>query len=239
MDATADFSVTHAFVLEPEQARKVCKLLQDRISAPSISVRCADNMVREFSDVKRLLDYENARDRRILSLIVSARTEDLKKQARISFASHSWGTIAVSIEGFESSVSRLKDGLGEIIDGTKPWYWRFAKIDFFYIILVVALVAYSVLQIYVDATVDTDKKNEFDLVKTFAAIGITTGILGFLAFSVWGLNRLRHRYFPFAVFLIGQEAKRYLMDEKIRWGIMIGFAVSLAASLVVAAITSV
>ena len=239
MDATAEFSVNFAFVLEPVQIKKVYKLLKDRIAKPNINAKCSDDMVREFVDVKNLLEYENSCDRRILSLTFWSKTEDWKKQARISFTEHSWGTINFTVEGAENTVIRLKEELGDIVDGTKAWYWRISRIDFFYVILVIAFIGYTVLKVYTDTLEKSSSKEEFDLLKTLGAIGILTGVIALFPASIWTLNLLRRRFFPAAVFAIGQESKRFQIDDKIRWTLIGGFLVSFAASIVVAAILSV
>lgn len=234
MDAKADFSVKFAFVLTTENVKKIYQLLTDRINKPAISVRCADDIDRDFPDIKQLLDYENSRNRRILSLSFSSRTDDYKKRCLLSFVSSSWSTISVTIEGIESSVVRLKEEFAEIVDGTKAWYWRLSKIDFFYVILVLCIIGFNILYAYKDTLDKNNSETEFDLLKTLFAIGIVAGGIGALVGLTWLLNRIRKRLFPIAVFAIGQEASRYNTDDKIRWTIIIGFIVSLSASIVVA-----
>ena len=123
MVATTEFSVKHAFVLEPEEVRKVYRLLQDRIGSPSISSQCADGITREFTDISQLLEYENPRRRRIVSISFRSHNDDWKKQADITFSSHSWATISANLSGPEGSVMKLRDEISEMIDGLKPWYW--------------------------------------------------------------------------------------------------------------------
>lgn len=239
MDATAEFSVNFAFVLEPDRIKKIHKLLTERIAKPSISARCADDMVREFADVRKLLDYENPRDRRILSLTFRSRTDDRKKQARISFADHSWGTITVAIDGAENTVTRLKDELGEIVDGTKAWHWRISRTDFIFVMLLVMVFGYLILQYYKDTFEEKDNNPAPHLIETLGAIAIATVIVASFPASTWVLNWIQRRFFPVAIFAIGQESKRFHIDDRIRWSILGGFLVSFAASIVVAGIWSV
>lgn len=235
MVATTEFSVKHAFVLEPEQLRKVCKLFQDRIGAPSISALCADGITREFTDISHLLEYENPRRRRIVSISFRSCSDDWKKQARISFSSHSWGTISASISGLEASVMKLADEIGEMIDGLKPWYWRFSRIDFFLVGLITIWLADAILNTYAAGQGTTSVKATVSFVKAFSITGIVLAAFGLVGLTFWGLHRLRSRYFPLAIFKIGQETRRFETDEKVRWTIMIGFAVSVVASVVVSA----
>ena len=48
------------------------------------------------------------------------------------------------------------------------------------------------------------------------------------------ITKLRNGVFPASVFLIGGEITKYSFLEKIQWSIVIAFAMSLAAGLVVA-----
>jgi hypothetical protein len=235
MVATTEFSVKHAFVLEPEEVRKVCRLLQDRIGSTSISSQCADGITREFADISQLLGYENPRRRRIASISFRSHSDDWKKQADISFSSHSWATISANFSGLEASVMKLRDEISEMIDGLKPWYWRFARIDFFIVALITWFGADCILTIYANGQAANSVKPAVNLVKAFSITGIVLAALGIVVLSFWGLHRLRSRYFPLAVFKIGQETRRFDTDGKVRWTIMIGFTVSLVASLIVAA----
>jgi hypothetical protein len=234
MNAKADFIVNFAFVLTAEKIEKIYKLLTERIGKPAVSAGCADNIDRDFSDIKQLLDYENSHNRRITSLSFSSKTNDYKKRCQLSFANNSWRTISVTIEGIENSVVKLKDDVAELVDGTKAWYWRLSKFDFFYVILVLCIIGFNLLIDYAKSLDKNVIKSEFNPLKTLVAIGITSGVFIVLAGLVWSLNRIRKCLFPIAVFAIGQEATRYNIYDKIRWTIIIGFIVSLSASLVVA-----
>lgn len=64
-------------------------------------------------------------------------------------------------------------------------------------------------------------------------VGLLIGVLGVLTTATWGLNRLRDLYFPVATFAIGQGARRHQLRETIRWVVVVGFLVSLAASVFV------
>ena len=63
-----------------------------------------------------------------------------------------------------------------------------------------------------------------------AAILFLVGVGGL----IWGLNRLRRRFFPNAVYAIGRGVERYELDERIRWVVIVGFVISVLASLLVA-----
>jgi len=86
-------------------------------------------------------------------------------------------------------------------------------------------------------TPDTPNSNALELVQSIKIIVIVLSVFGIIALSIWGLNRLRGIYFPFASFAIGQGLERYRVQENVRWGVVIAFVVSLAASTVFAVLT--
>ena len=47
----------------------------------------------------------------------------------------------------------------------------------------------------------------------------------------WGLNRIRERLCPPVTFAMGQGKRRHENFEKIRWGVIVAFTVSLSAGL--------
>ena len=130
---------------------------------------------------------------------------------------------------------KLADEIGEMIDGLKPWYWRFSRIDFFLVGLITIWLADAILNTYAAGQGTTSVKATVSFVKAFSITGIVLAAFGLVGLTFWGLHRLRSRYFPLAIFKIGQETRRFETDEKVRWTIMIGFAVSVVASVVVSA----
>ena len=230
MDTRAQVSRTHAFVLREQSVRKIWRILEEHIGAVEAIARCADELVRTFGGVEELVDYENAASKRILSLELDARSNDRKISAELSFADHSWGTIALELRGDESAVSQLKGQLDDVFEGLRPWYWRFSRVDFFYIIGGAAFFMYALVNVYVQGKPRSQLELSWSkaLLLTLAVISIIAAI----GLAIFGLNRLRVRYFPLAVIATGQGQARYAQDETVRWVIFVGFMVSLAASLV-------
>jgi len=68
---------------------------------------------------------------------------------------------------------------------------------------------------------------------------ILAGIFGAFAVAIWGIARARNHFFPVAVFAIGQGLARHTHHEQIRWVVMIGFGVGLAASILATVLLAV
>jgi hypothetical protein len=235
MDARAQFSIAQVYVLERGQLEKIYKLIKDRIGEPEIKAKCADGLERDFPDLKRLLEYENPRDRGIASLSITARSEDFKKYVEVSFVQHRWETISVSIKGAETTVARLKEELSEIVDGTKPWYWPLAEVDFSNVATLVFSICLGMI-ISIQLTVDLKTRpSDFELTNSIMGSVIGVIAMGIAWLCVKKLNRFWQRFFPLAVFMIGQEIKKFEETEKVRWGIIVasfvGFAVTFISAL--------
>ena len=116
--------LSHAFVVSPDELKKLVELLQKRIGEVDISVKCADDFSREFNTVKELIAYENPKPKRIRSIRLGARSDDYSKSATIVFRDHFFFRSGISIDatGREDVVSRLKEEILDVVAGMCPWY---------------------------------------------------------------------------------------------------------------------
>ena len=119
--------------------------------------------------------------------------------------------------------SEVKDKIFDILDGTKPWYSLLARVDF----LTLPMWTILVVGIYhsLDGLLGTNKEKEVINVSIILASVI-------LIFVYKRLDELRTWLFPVGYFAFGQGEHRYEIREKVHWGIIITFVVSLAASMV-------
>ena len=206
-----------AFVLDEKQVRSLAKILQDYAGEPSISVDCTDHATRSFESVDELLEYENAKSRRITSLSLRSYTFtgshllEEREDARIdaawggpqTFRSTRTAYISVRVSGTEERASITKRELDEVIAGSRPWYSWVSKINevslwlLFYVILSFLLFQFG----------------ETSWVRT--PLNILTAA-GLSIWPAWGVSWVLRRLFPLGVFLIGQEKGRYRTKEWLR-----------------------
>ncbi len=124
MNVNYSQTLSQAFVVGTDELKKLVELLQKRIGEVSISADCIDNIQREFTTVKDLMNYENPESKRVCRIYLSAHN-GFEKSATIAFRdsySPFSGGISVSIAAREDVVLRLKDKILNIIAGTRPWY---------------------------------------------------------------------------------------------------------------------
>lgn len=218
-------------MLHPTNIRSMWETLQKRIGAVQVEASCKDSIERTFASLDDLLLYENPRSRAIVRLTFSAHSEDRESRIKIRFGGRYGSSIEASMTGPEESVIRIKNELGEIFDGVRPWFASLARIDFTYVVGGAFVFWVIVLQIMVgDYKVSVPKR----VIAAISAAAAITAFCAALIATIWGLNRLRQRYFPIATFALGQGEARYAVDEKIRWVVIVGFLVSMFASLVTA-----
>jgi|SRR3990172_4862887 len=229
MSAGANIEISHAFVLTAVDAEKIWSMLAQSFDSVQASALCSDSIRREFTSADALIQYENPRSRAIRSLTYEARSDKPYARASIQFGGRYSSSVEMSISGPESSVLAIRDRLGEVLDGMRPWYSPISRVDFFYIVTGALFFAWLVFQGMSTGSA-SGKAMTFGQASTAAAVLIA--FLFGVGMFIWALNRLRSRFFPVAAFAIGQGQGRFNFDEKLRWVVIVGFGVSVFASLV-------
>jgi hypothetical protein len=221
-------------VLDDDALKKLHRLLADRIGQTKIVADCVDDVAREFENLPSLLNYENAKSKRIVKLRLSARSDDFGKTSSIEFTDE-WplsGT-SISIEARDDVVSRLRSELLDVISGMRPWYHPVNRISPFFAVLAVYMVTWiSVLIVAAASEPNPTAPTASNPSHGSAAAQLI--FLGFLAVLLLGaclLHFVRKLFFPFGTFRIGQGAIRDATLEKWRWGLLIAFIASFAAGI--------
>ena len=228
---TSDLTIP--FVLTEGSLKKLDEALGRFADKVAYRVDCADELQREL-DLKKLLAFENAPKKAITTITADATKEgDNLRGAIVRLRQSSFrATIILVFRGPESEVEKLSDAVESILAGMRPWYWWLAKHPFVNLVLAVPLplmvVMYS-LEVWwnrIGRSQITFRGGALaGLVILGAALLNTAAIFAL----VWFTSKL----FPRATFAIGQGLSRYNVLEKIRWTIVIGFFVSLAAGVAV------
>ncbi len=231
MQAKVDLDIKHAFVMRADQINRIWAFLQGAIGPVRATASCADHIERAFTSPNELNAYENARARAIRGLLFTAWIADHDRSAYLNLRGDSFRSVSLKIEGPEIIVSRLRDDLLELFDGMKPWYSRITRLDFFYVVM--GVLAFMMI-VVAGMAGGTKSERSLSFVQAVRVAAELVGVLAGLAGLVWLLNRLRERFFPVAAFAIGQGLDRFQFDEKIRWVVIVGFVVSVFASLVAA-----
>lgn len=228
--------LSHAFVVRPDELKKLVELLQKRIGKVDISADCVDKIEREFDTLKELITYENSKSKRIRRIHLSARSDNYSKSATIVFRDSFLMGVSINVNGREDVVSRLKEDILDIVAGMRSWYGVIHRVNFFYVFLISWLILLIIrILSYISALALKFKWVPVDEILTSLA-ALPQGWLAILAILliVLGIfsNNLRDFFFPPIIFAIGQGEARFKRKEQLQWGIVITFFVSLAATLV-------
>src|SRR5712671_2821100 len=129
VEVSTDWTSPRSFVLREENVKVIWALLKDRIGDMSASARCADEMKREFRDLKELLGYENLPGRRILRLELDARFYQSGKSKSASVRFDQSG-VDVRLGGPEDVITRLTTDLKDFLVGIRGRFDRLARFDF-------------------------------------------------------------------------------------------------------------
>lgn len=219
----------HAFVLTEPDVKKIWDSLESFFGAVSANVLFTDNIERYAGTLEQLLSFENSKKRSIKQIEFSSTAKNQENRCTVKFEDDYRRPIQVTASGEDEVITRFSDAFEEITDGFKPWYSRICNLDFVYIIGGVAFIGLMLLRIMLP---DTANHEPTELSRAVGILSFLFFIMGALFFTVWGLNKVQAYCFAVATFAIGQGIERYRVIEKIRWGVVIAFAVSFTASAV-------
>ena len=216
-------NLTQAFIAGPSELTKLTELLQDRIGKVEIHADCADNLSRQFETVDDLISYENPKSKEIRCIHLRVSSNHILDSSSIVLPS----TDGISIQFTESEdvVSVIRDDILDILAGMRPWYNMLSLINSYpapvFTYFVACLVALSVdLWLY-------------EYSSKIGVAGIIMGLICVIPAILFLLHKLFNFLFPLQVFTIGQGELRFKDKEWVRWGVVIGFPISLAAGLII------
>lgn len=235
MQTRCSLELPHAFRVREEDVRKLYQLFRDRIGNVEVTADCADDATREFKDINELVSYENPKPKEIRRIRLSARSDDFSKRVELDLRGSTWRGISLEIQGSDLVASRLRADALDIIDGMRPWYSIFQRIDFVSLALVAYFVLWMALLILV-AFVFSPSAQPAEKTARSSALGqlIVYGGIAALLATGFAFNRVRDKLFPHSAFLIGQGKERYRNLERFQWGVVIAFLASFAAGLAIA-----
>ncbi len=226
------------FVLTEASVKKINEALSKFGDTVTYRVDCADELERTF-DLKKLLAYENAPKKAIKAVTIEAKREQVDdfRIATVRLRNEWFRTpVDLSFRGPESEVEKLNGAIESILAGMRPWYWWVARYSLLSIVLILTLTLSFVVMVVALTRRLVVANPPGQAIGTAAGMEIMTYTLAaaeLMFVVVFALDWFKGRLFPRAIFAIGQGLTRHIFWEKIRWTVLIGFLVSLAASLAV------
>ncbi|MCT7941550.1 hypothetical protein [Shewanella holmiensis] len=228
MQSTYSDKIDHAFVLNESDLRNAWRKLETYGCSVTAIVQFSDKVEREVETIEDLIGFENSKKKSILSIELKSRSDDRNSITSIEFDSSEYRTITVNATGNDELVTRISDEFSEFICGLKPWYSSISRLDVFWLVYVPGFLALMITDMM-------HASNSEGVALTFkqsaTAIAILALIGSALYFSHKLLNKWKNYLFPIASFAIGQGVKRYETQDKFRFTVVIGFFVSIAASI--------
>lgn len=236
MSVRATLQANSAFVLRPDDIRRIWALLEDKIGTVEAVAVCADDFEREFETVDALVNYDNFPAREIVGLQLDARTKGSEVTARIGFAVQEYAPyIQFAATGAEEQIAVLKQRVASFLEAIRPWYSGFSWVPRSFLMYLVVC-----LPVVFTTFMFTLPHVQHPAVPTFHSALLATLIVAAAVVSVGivgiALNALRKKAFPIGTFALGAGAERYQTRENIRWVVIVGFLVSMAAAVVFALI---
>lgn len=230
MQVHAAVDIPQAFVATSGDITKLWRVLAEPCPVVAATARCQDGLVRQFSTLEALVRYENPRRASITSLELSARSANHETTAEISLGRRYTTSMTASLRGEEACISSLRTSLTDVLEGMRPWYSRIATVDLFFVWFPILTVPYLLITI-LGLSSPRSSKVEIPFRTAVYLTAVVVGALAAIGFVIWGTWRLRSRFFPVSTFAIGQGAGRHQRDEQLRWAVIVGFLVSVSASI--------
>ena len=230
LQSTYNDKSVHAFVLHENDLRNIWQKLETYGGNVTATVQFSDNVARNVHNIEGLIDFENSNKRAILNIKLESLSDERDSRTIIEFDNSSYRTIAVISSGNDDLVTRVSDELPEFISGLKPWYSSISRLDIFWLIFVPFVLAFT----FADMMHTSSSQN---VALTFSQSATVVGMVALAGLALYLFHKLlsswKNYLFPIASFAIGQGAKRYDTQDKFRFTVVIGFFVSIVASLFV------
>ena len=224
--------ILQAFLIGSPELQEVVALFEKYIGKVDIRVKCSDDFSRDFDTLKELIAYRNTKSKEIRRIYLTARSDDYKKSAAIAFVDSTWSGILIDYKGPENTVSRLKEETLDIIAGMRPWY----NVVFDRKVSMTISCIYGMISILWIQSALGYKIGNMGLINFLRDV-MPIQLIAAIIFMIlwWFLLKKPYEYlFPQAVFVIGQGKSRFEHQQRVRWCVIIGFFVSLAAGLIIA-----
>jgi hypothetical protein len=232
MAASTQIFLDKSFVLKIEDVQKLALAFSTWIGPPTLELDCSDGIARSFDTVDAVIQYENPVSKSIRSFRIRAYSKDMLEKATFSLSARDSSSMFISLEGVEQHVREVKEAIDDRIDAMRPWYSWLTRMDFITMAIFGCLFGYLALLVLIalgGVATPTPKPATDDPRGTAVAFLIVFGVFAAALVGGWLGNIIRNTVFPKGTFAIGQGEERFRRQENIRWVVIVGFLVSLAA----------
>ena len=233
-------NTNYSLIISEEMLNRVDNWGDKTLQLDDIECDCRDEAIRHFSNVKNLLEFENEKERKI----ISAKFYFEDKNSDNSIFVHLNGDneynfqprVTFKISGNDDFCNQFRDKIKREIKACRSWYWLIERLNIAHPIFALIFIiigsygTYSIL---------------FDSPESFLSQETNTRILYVFCFLFGGLisaiplvfiEMLKQNLFPRMTFAIGFEKSRNKLLENIRWGVFVATLVSILGGIIVASV---
>jgi hypothetical protein len=234
---------TAVFVLKWMDIEKFLGSVEQYLPRMSISASCADRLNRTFADIEELKKFNNSQRTAITELEIIASDDKRSQRFSMALSNDERHNVRISLDADESIAIHVNDLYQDFLDSVRPWYSWIARADGYFVVLgillfalfgMLAVILFKLSNLFtlLNAKSIPFKWPKFEVPGTVFLNSFLFSLL--IPFVVVTINRFRSKFFPMGTFAFGDGENRHNRDEVIRTVVIVGFAVSVASSLVVA-----
>ncbi|KWE56572.1 hypothetical protein WL76_11605 [Burkholderia ubonensis] len=230
--ATGEYS--SAIIVDGESIGRLWRHVEDFSAGASATVSCADGIERKFQKLDDLLAYENSTRAAVKTVEIfgSSRTPDRSISVTVG---RSYGArAALSVRGEEQEVAAARTRVLDSFAGMRAWYSPVATLDLWIVWFAIFMAFSLIIQLMLPSEAPKHPERTFS-----EALQLLVKLVLYVAPAfvvIFGVSRLKVRYFPMVSMAIGQGARRHSTDEQVRWTVIVGLLVGLAGSAIYARI---
>lgn len=223
-----------AIIIDEESISRIWKHVENFSKEASATVSCADGIERKFQNLDDLLHYENSIRAAVSTIEILGVTPE--RSISVTIGRKHGVRAALSIRGEEQEVTAIRAKVLDSFTGMRAWYSPIATLDLWIVWFSIFMIFMLVIQLMLPG--ETQSRPERNFSEAVQALGKLVLFLAPVFAFIFGVSRLKTRYFPMVSVAIGQGARRHSTDEQVRWSVVIGLLVSLAGSAIYALISS-
>ena len=231
--ATGEYS--SAIIVDGESIGRLWRHVEDFSAGASATVSCADGIERKFQKLEDLLAYENPTRAAVKTVEIFGSSRAPDRSISVTVGRSYGARAALSVRGEEQEVAAARTRVLDSFAGMRAWYSPVATLDLWMIWFAIFMAYWLIVQLMLPS--ETPKHPE----RTFSeALQLLVKLVLYVAPAfvvIFGVSRLKARYFPMVSMAIGQGARRHGTDEQVRWAVIVALLVGLASSAIYARIS--
>jgi hypothetical protein len=226
--ATGEYGA--AIAVDADSLTHLWRHVEEFAGAAAATAACADGIERKFGTLAELAAYENPARAAARTIDIHGRQSDPDRSITIIVGRNYGARATLSIRGDEQDVSSVRTKVLDTFSGMRAWYSPVARLDLWMVFSALLFLGLVVLQLMTPSTPSTPRPGK-SLTEALRVTVYLIGFIGAAAVAILGIGRLRARYFPMVAINLGHSVRKNQVDEQVRWTVMVGFVVGIAASV--------